>query len=457
MYAEELSGMTRSVTRPIRASDGVQLPLKIPTVNMILIWVLIFSFAFDVKGAVGGTTVQYAMAGLNIASFLLLCCTRTFVFPTRGYAALVLYTWIVFLLVGSVTAFISGVPLGHYIRVIFPFMLFAEGFWVARWASGHQRELNTLFTAMYFTAIASVVYTFWWGFHFTGDSLATIRYQIVSPLTVFLFMASVYDLVFAKKHRVAALVLLCAVVAALMLSVTRTYALVIFGIALVFAVAVVHNAMRNSRGLPKPVVSLLVFVGVAACVISAYLLTATDVAARWESRAFGAHNAVTLWTRVATVTDEWGQLISHPASVLSGLGFGHGFVYSSVYASRLLPYVDPTLFVKPSWYAAEFMWMVPIFYAGFILGSLVVLVLLIGALRAFDALCSLLRNHAWRLPGARPFWIGAVVYIAFLFDGLAGDPFVFRSGGLYFGLCLGIVVGYGRLSKSQVAGRRAYE
>lgn len=408
----------------------------------VLVWIFILSFAFDVKGVVGGTAAQYVMAGFNTFAFVLLGLNFRFVLPRRGYPAQVLYVWLAFLVVGSLGAWMSGVSADKYIRIIYPFVLFAEGFLLVWWLAREQRDLRVLVQAMAVSAGVSVIYTLWWGFHFTGDSLGTIRYQIVSPLAVFLLLLAAYDLIFARKRRLTAFLWICVIVTILAISVTRTYVLIIGGVVGLLMLAGICNAVAQCGRIPKRLVSLFAYTVLGVLLVSVYLVTVPEVASRWDSRVLGPHSSVTYWTRVATVVNEWDQLIAEPSTSVLGAGFGHGFVYSSDYAARILPYVGREVFIKPSWYAAEVMWMSIPFYGGFVLGLTAIVILLRGAQLAFSALLDLLRRHLWNTSHARPFWIGVAVYFAFLFEGLAGDPFVYRAAGLYFGLCLGLVASY---------------
>ena len=97
--------------------------------------VFVMSFVFDFKGAAGGSPIQFLMSGLNTAAFLLLASSYRLVLPRVGLGKFVLWGWVVFLVVGTLGAFVNATPIGHYLRIIYTFALFLEGFLVAWWTT----------------------------------------------------------------------------------------------------------------------------------------------------------------------------------------------------------------------------------------------------------------------------------------------------------------------------------
>lgn len=407
--------------------------------------ICVLAFAFDFKGSPGGSPIQYAMATANAFAFLLLAFVHRVSIPRRGFSAWVFWGWMVFLSVGSVGAIFNSVPFGHYIRTIYPFSLFSEGFLVAWWASGDHRSSTTLVTAMTMTALVSFFFTFWWGFHFTGEGAGAIRYQILSPLIPFLIVVAGYDLLFARRMRLWASIILALTLSVVALSVTRGMLLVVGMVGGTVCAAWAWNALRSSVSVPRPMVRVL-WLGSATATsgLVAALILAPDVIDRWVHRGLGPARGSTFWTRVSAVVSQWDQLAAHPASWLTGLGFGHSYYFAAAFEQALRPYISAEAFATPKWYPGEFMWVTPLYYAGFIAGAVAIAILLLGVIRVFRTMAVLLRTRTWRDPNLRPIWVGVLGYLGFIGMGFTANPFMLRLSALFLGLCLGLAAAHRR-------------
>lgn len=405
------------------------------------VWLVLFvlSFMFDAKGAVGGSVIQFVMAGVNSLAFILLATGYKVTLPCAGFAGTVFWVWFSFLLAGSAGALLSGVPFFQYIRTIYPFMLFLEGFLVAWWVTKAYRGAATLISAMTFASIISLFYTIWWGFHFTGEGATLIRYQILSPMIPFLIVVASYDLFFARRKRLFSILILIITLTTIGLSVTRGMLLVIGMVAAVLLLAAIRNWLVGGSVLPKPIRRSIVW-GLAICVSATFgaLLFAPDFLDRWITRSLSSTSDVTFWTRVAAVVEQWNQLVSHTGAWFFGQGFGHSYHYAVSFASSLVPYVSEQRYYSNVFFPAEFMWITPLYYGGFIFGSMVIGVLLWAIVRVFRILCTLLYRRAWINPMLRPLWVGGLGFFAFIGMGYTSDPFIIRLSAMFMGLSLGL-------------------
>ncbi|MGH2508424.1 MAG: hypothetical protein ACRDHZ_13645, partial [Ktedonobacteraceae bacterium] len=333
--------------------------------NRILAVIFVISFALDFKGAVGGSPIQFAMASLNTLAFLLLAVNVRVTLPRSGYAAFVFWGWLTFLSAGSVAALFFAVPFSRYIRTIYPFILFLEGFLVAWWVARDGRGARTLVTAMMYTALVSLFFTFWWGFHFTNETVGAIRYQILSPLIPFLIVVAAYNLFFARRKKLQSLIILVITFGIIALSVTRGMLLVVGIVATAVLLAWMWNVLRSVVFLPRPI-GRAIFWGISAGVVALFtaLAVSPETIGRWVNRGFGASHDATFWTRAAAVVGQWNQLWTHEFSWISGSGFGHIYQYAESFYHLVYPYISATSFNSPKWFPGEFMWITPLYYGG---------------------------------------------------------------------------------------------
>lgn len=400
----------------------------------------VLSFAFDVKGARGGSVWQYAMATVNIAAFLFIGVRMRGVLPRRGIPAAIFWVWCGLLIAGSVSAAVYSVPFGPFIRTILPFILFAEGFLVAWWLGRDEAGATALTGAMTGTAVLSLLFTFWWGFHFTGESALSIRFQILTPLIPYLIVVSSFDLMFSRRRRLVSVSILAVTFFAIGLSVTRSMILVVATVGVAVILAVVVRWFAGRLVIPRPVLrGLISGVGIVGIAMFGALIVVPDVVQRWVGRALGPHSNVTFWTRVAAVVQQWNQVANHPVAWFIGRGFGQSYHYATYFASVVIPYVPAQRFYTDLWFPAEFMWIAPIYYGGFVIGLLGIGALVGGAVIAFRAIVRLLAAQAWSEPALRPVWLGALGYLSFVGMGFASDPFILRLAAMFMGLTLGLV------------------
>ncbi len=409
--------------------------------------IFVLSFALDFKGAEGGSPIQFLMAGINSTAFLLLAMSYRMAFPRRGLAAFIVWGWVCFLTIGTLGALVNATPLNQYIRIVYTFTLFLEGFLVAWWVARDPRDARMIVTAMMATAVISLFYTLAWGFYFTGKDLEEIRYQILSPLVSFLIIAGGYDLFLGRHRRLLSLFLLSAAFVIILLSVTRSLFLVIGIVASIVLLVTLWNGLRTAR-IPRPIAKSLVSAFVIIILGSIVtLLIYPDVFERWLQRSTGPAQYVTFWTRVAAVVGQYDSLVTSPYGWLIGKGFGSSYPWPFSDFPWILPYLGPDASDSSVWFPGEFMWMPFLFYGGFIIGPVVALSLLAGAVRAFRLLVILLRTSSWRNLQTRPLWLSILGYFSFIAVGFTANPFMLRLEAMFLGLCLGLIITQSRLLK----------
>ena len=407
---------------------------------LFLVSVFVLSVAFDVKGTAGGSPIQFVLAGISALAFILIAVHFRFTLPASGAAGYIVWCWVLFLLVGSIGTLIHKVPFEQYIRVFDSYFLFLEGFLVTWWCAKIRRLGNALIKRMMLAAVISMLFTVWWGFHFTGENISVIHFSILSPLLPFLITAAGYDLIFAYHRRVWALLLLIVGFTIIAISTVRGMLLVLTLVGCGVILTWLWNVLKGRAVVPKPLLNgviwvLLIFI-VGVLVAS---LFDPDAAVHWISRTTGPQRDINFWTRVAAVVGQWKELTTHVESWVFGLGFGHAYRWSSQFAPLVLPYDLPRSFEISYWYPGEFMWITPWFYGGFITGSLGIITLFIGVFISLRNFTTILNYRRWRTDSVRPIAIGALGYIGFLGLGFTSNPFIWRLAPMFMGLCLGLV------------------
>lgn len=409
--------------------------------------VFIVSFSLDFKGTAGGSLIQYLMAVVNTGAFALLAVSYRVVLPRRGLGAFLFWGWALFLVTGSIGAVVNAIPFGHYIRIGYPFVLFLEGLLVVWWVGRDSRDAEVLVLAMGIAAVVSVFFTAWWGFHFTGEGLGEIRYQVLSPLIPFVIVTAGYDWFFARRRRLSSIFLLGVTLGLIGISVTRGAVLVVGFVGVVVLLSAFGNSVRSGR-FPRPIVHALVWAPVVGLVgFAAFAFLYPDTLSRWVHRSLGAGHTATFWTRVAAVIGQYESLMSTPFGWLTGRGFGSSYPWPTSDFPWILRYLGANA-KSSAWFPGEFMWMPFLYYGGFVAGLIAELALLAGAVRAFQFLGTLLRTHSWRNPEARPAWIGVLGCFVFLGMGFTANPFILRLAALFLGLCVGLTVSQRRLLRS---------
>jgi hypothetical protein len=379
----------------------------------VLSTLFVISFALDFKGAEGGSSVQFVMAGINAIAFLLIAVSYRMGTPRRRFGAFIFWGWFAFLLTGTLGAFVNGTPTEQFVRVIYPYALFLQGFIVAYWIARSQTGAETLISAMTIAAVVSLFFTFIWGLYFTGHGFEEIRYEILSPLIPLLMIIASYDLLLARRRRLFSFALLILMLAVIALSVTRGMFLFVGFVVGVVLFAMLRNAVRYGN-FPRPVIQALVWtllIGVISMTVA--LAVYPDTLGRWILRSSGEVSNVTLWTRVAAVAGQFQVLTDNSIGWFIGEGFGSSYPWLVSMFPWILPYLSPEM-NSSAWFPGEFMWMPFIYYGGFIVGPLVALGLVLSAVRSFRLLCVLLKEQTWRRQESRPLWIGILGFFSFI-------------------------------------------
>lgn len=429
----------------ILSDGGLQRGLSSWRFTSIILGVFVLSFAFDFKGSVGGSPIQYAMAIVNELAFVCLSVRFKFVLPKRGLAAFIFWAWWLFIVVGSVGTSIAYVSFGKYVRVLYPFVLFLEGFLVAWWVTknGHFDLNKNFIRYMILAGVVSLIFNYWWGFYFTGMGIKGVRFHILSPLIPFLITTSLFDLFFSKKNISTSAFVLLLTGAVIFSSLTRGYLLPIFGVVIIVFSVWIWSVLSGYRRIPKPFLRAAAWTVVTVGVLGVLAATILhSLASYWETRLFGADNSVTFWTRIAFARSEWDKLISHNYAIVFGSGFGQSYSMSNYYSNFIVVPggVSQEAFMHAVWAPGEIMWMSLLFYGGIVCGSVVCVGLVVLIYRSLDLLRQLFIAANWRVLQARPIWLAILSFLGFMVIGLTDNPFGYRISSMFIGIVAAIIV-----------------
>ncbi|KND54986.1 hypothetical protein BVER_04086c [Candidatus Burkholderia verschuerenii] len=293
---------------------------------VIWIWLFIFPLAFDFKGA---ETASKAIQILLVVPAIGASCALLLIAP-RFACRSKLRTTITFLLlltiVGSIaTQVLQGNDSGNYMRVILPFLLLLLGYFVGcrPWES---QRLEQIERAMYWSMIASLIFSFVFGLATSGGGLADVRFRIVSVQFLSLQALLLHEFVIARRITKFTVLLFLATIVIELLSVTRS---LLVGSVLLFAYAT-WLAAPSVRHLFAAGLRTLAVAALLGAMVAGAAIFMPSVAEHWEQRMSFAKDTEsgrdpTTITRLAEMKDQYDQTMSSALSIAVGQGYGHDY------------------------------------------------------------------------------------------------------------------------------------
>lgn len=318
-----------------------------------------------------------------------------------------------------------GVPLGIFIVTMLAVASFAQD----------PAELTGLLTMIIGFALASGLWKIGFGFVYYGLTLADVRYQILSGATPLLFAYGVAAVLL--RHRRLALPAMVLALAAVALSVTRSYLLVFLVSTLVAPLALPPQSLP--RSMARIGIGLL-GVMVAITLIG---LAEPQIIARWGMRLNAGHRLgfdLTWATRLAEVDYMLTRLQTDPAKLIYGFGIAAETRFSGAQAILIRAALgDGGLHYSSHGYGHNL--YVGILYLGGLFTGAALIVTLLGS-TVGAVLRSRRSDHDQTHPEARFALIWGIAacagYAAF---GLLGGTFGDRSISFYYAVAFGLMIG----------------
>ncbi|HEY4801494.1 MAG TPA: hypothetical protein VIH96_02640 [Paraburkholderia sp.] len=409
---------------------------------VLWIWVCLVPLAFDYKAPDSqfGHGAQWlvvfpALAGATILAMIgprFARASRLRTFVTRA---------LVLSLVGSVVAqMLQHNPIGNYLRVMLPFLLFVLGY-AAMCRPWHPIRIMQMQRALYYANVLCLVFTFLFGLLAVGGPISDIRFRIVSPTMLALQAMLLHQFIVARRFNLTMVLVFLGTLIVELLSVTRSLLLATVLLAMFAAWLASPSVSHLIKSFFRTgmALSFVVALGVG----TAWLFP--SVTNHWTQRVTAAQNSEsardpTTVTRIAEIRDQYDQATESAESLLFGKGYGHVYRYSPIY----FQYVSETFsksdyFNTSDWVAGHNFWVYQLYAEGLVFGAcmpLAVIVALIVAGGAFRRW----RRIAPRHPLLMPLSMSLLMLAALPGASIGGNPLGARFSGLVYGLALGLIV-----------------
>lgn len=412
-----------------------------------LLWVFLFSFAFDYRAAdpAGG-------AGIDQLVFLAACLGSTAGIVALGWRTLtvrpgvwLIAFWALFMAYMLANAVLQGVQVGRTIRIIMPLVFCLFGLVNAHIAGCMGIRPSRIVRPVFIIACINILWRIFHGFAFNQMSLETVRFEVQSPATNWI-AAWIGCAVLLRGRFHWSLLVACGVLfIGIVITVSRSliFPVIVGGMAagVCFVLGVkwgqYHWSSLGKRLLPVGAALLLILLAVGAVAVFQPVMIE-----RWNERLF--HNAsdrnlgadISYLTRKAEADAIWKILADDPVHFINGRGVGSSYYWDSAYLPEIWLVIPKTeANVDEIWFAGHSIWTYGLLSGGVI--ALASYLILFGGTAAFSLLAA--RANASD-PGPDQ-WLAFLPFVAtccLLSESLTSNPFQERLIGILFGLMAGL-------------------
>jgi len=349
----------------------------------------------------------------------------------RSRLVVVSAVWWLYLLVTLVPIVHFSVDLGHYIKVLLPYLLYGIGLLVVAAAERRRIDPGSLLKILVWASIISTLWRVVYAIAIAGLDMETVRWQILGPgipLLIGFGCAALY----LQRSTILALASLSIAVLVVLLSITRSFLISAF---LVAAGLLLVEA--RWRSMARAVLAGLKWF--AASLFAVMVLFMAGAVLRpgfaevWTARLFhsGAESGVdlTLLTRLAEYSGQMSALTQDVTTLLIGKGMG-AMYYSSLEFAYMLPFMADE---PAQWVAGHSTWVYPIFASGVVFGLTIPVV----------SIWTLVTGLTATSPsGSRNAIVYFAIYLAYLGQSLTSQLFGERYGALILGVVSGALFVY---------------
>jgi hypothetical protein len=410
---------------------------KASTVEKILLWLYVLPLAFDFRGDAGGTMFQYALAGITAAAGFCFVSISA-ISPARlKYTGLnwLVAMWWMFLIGSLLVASLNSVPLGQYLRVVFPFLLCGLSILVVQQAARRGLHPSEILLPLLLSCAISLGWIAVYQVFIRDSELGSARYGLVSTVFPLIVGYAMTSLLTRSGISFPMVLLSVAVVAIVSIALTRGAAISLVAIILgVFLIRSSYARIASAIAPGKLVATISVLIGGGIIVAS---LANPAVFARWYQRTAEETTRegtqVTLLTRVAEYSGQLRSWSVTPSTILVGRGIGSTYEWDWGFAGRVASYLpkrggDPTT----HWFAGHGIFVYSLYSSGLLLGWVLPWVFLVALWRSYRMARSPLSIGSPSLRTLAPFPFLALA--GFVPISLVANPFWLRLSGLAIGL-----------------------
>lgn len=412
-----------------------------------LLWVFLFSFAFDYRASDTG-----GGAGIDQLLFLAACIGSTAGIVALGWKTLtvrpgawLIAFWTLFITFMLANAVLQGVQIGRSIRIIMPLVFCLFGLVNAHIAGCMGIRPSRIVRPIFIIACINILWRIFHGFAFNQASLETVRFEVQSPATNWI-AAWIGCAVLLRSRFHWSLLVACGVLfIGIVITVSRSliFPVIVGGMAasVCFVLGVkwgiYHWSSLGKRLLPVGAAFLLILLAIGAVAVFQPVMIE-----RWNERLF--HNAsdrnlgadISYLTRKAEADAIWKILADDPVHFIHGRGVGSSYYWDSAYLPEIWLVIPKTeANVDEIWFAGHSIWTYGLLSGGVI--ALASYLILFGG----TAACSLLAARANASDPGPDQWLAFLPFVAtccLLSESLTSNPFQERLIGIIFGLMAGL-------------------
>jgi len=287
-----------------------------------------------------------------------------------------LLLWWGFLGYIALTSLGQGVVPGHFVRILFPYLMIGLGVGVAQAAAGRGLTPMQIVTPMVLAGVVNVVWRIFYGFAFKGATLETARMEVFSPAMNPLFAYLGAALMLRPRFHWVNLLVAAITLGGVLISVTRAliFPMAVAGLlgAGCFGLGLLWRVF-HTRQVPQ---KAAVFAGAAllGMVALAGVYAAVPlIIERWTERLFhqaggGQTSADLSWlTREAEAKAMFDILRNDPLHFICGKGMGASYYWDASYWPELWTiYPADYDFSADIWFNGHSVWTYTIFSGGLI-------------------------------------------------------------------------------------------
>jgi len=421
---------------------------KLLVEEKFLLWVYIFSFAFDFKGEVAGSLSLFIMAGFSIAAGIGFIIFRNRKMKnlfklTTGIKKIAMLWWF-YLLSTIFTALIAGVMFERYIRVFFPLLLCGISLLIICKFQRRLIDPHEIIKPLIIASVVSVLWKAYYSIQIIGIEIHSMRYQLLSGGGILFIIAyALANIVNRKRLNLFLILGICIVGITSLLSITRSLILTLFFlfcgyIWMGFKTPLHINIKRNL---------LLVIVVILALIPAWYIADQLRPGFFhvWTDRIFfyryigdSFFYDITLLTRLSEWSGQWQSLTENIVSLFFGRGLGSEYFWDPQYLYDIGRFIGfSNIQEKTGWYSGHSMWTYCLYSGGFLFGWVIIAVSLLSLLRI---MAFIRRTNSVRTPIFRDIApILFFVILGFISQGFTSSPLANRFFSLIIGLVFGMI------------------
>ncbi|MFA3791368.1 hypothetical protein AB6T38_09645 [Aliiglaciecola sp. SL4] len=421
-------------------------------IEKFFIYLYLIPFALDFKGAEeGGSNIQFLLLGVVLLSGAFLLFHFVKLKSTRRLPksiAIIIFLWWGFLISSVFTAVFNEVPMGNYIRIILPYFLTGLSILIVLQMYLKGRDLGFLLTPILWTVCISVVWTALYAIFILKIPIATMRYQILSPLLITLIGYAIAQIIEMKKVSKFTITILSVCTVLIVLSVTRsTLVSIAFMILFVIIAAPLNERLQLFK---KFILTLKPLILVLVISIPAISIFRENSFNEWRERLFTQRESlgvdVTTVTRLAEYSGQLDLLFETNATALLGRGVGSVYVWDSDYFNTISMVIDINLLSHQTYWAnGHSLWVYSLYSGGLLFGWLVPFCALYSLVLSFKNIRK--KFTFGHLENSTTIVFFCLINVAIFSATFTANPLGVRLVGVIYGLGIGLSILYFQQTK----------